>query len=140
MPRKASIYGDVLAQWESMLTAMSGKTGEFPFLQAGIERLQDHLDRAKQQVLLHEEAEAQRQAASRELLGLVSEGKKAATFLRVGLKQVFGNASAKLIEFGIQPLRRRTRTTKPPEPAGPQPEPTVPSSPVPPDEAIEAVE
>jgi hypothetical protein len=128
MPRKATVYGDVLAEWESMLAAMTEKSGEFPFLQEGIGRLQGYLDRAKEQVLLHEETEAQRRESSRELLLLMSEGKKAATFLRVGLRQAYGNTSTKLIEFGIQPLRRRTRPAKPSEPTEPEPEASAASN------------
>jgi hypothetical protein len=52
--------------------------------------------------------EAERQRATREMQEALTEGEKTATFLRMGIKLVYGNDNDKLLEFGIQPLRRRS--------------------------------
>ena len=58
---------------------------------------------------------------------LLEEGLKLATFLRVGVRQHYGNRSEKLVEFGFQPFRSR-RVPPPPEPP-PSPEVTAPVTP-----------
>jgi hypothetical protein len=137
MAQKAKTYGDVLASWEAMHSAMIKNVQDFPHLQDRMDRLAEFLGRARDFVVRHEEAAAERRTLSRGLRELVREGEKVSTFLRTGLKEHYGNRSEKLIEFGIEPLRRRPRVVKPPEPAGtePKPEPTAAPSPVPPSTA-----
>jgi hypothetical protein len=66
------------------------------------------------------------------LADLVSECQRLATVLRFSLKQFYGPRAQKLVEFGIQPFRSRTRKPNPPPP--PPTELTEPS------ETVSAVE
>lgn len=131
MAKKAKTYGDVLASWEAMHTAMAANAEEFPHLQDRMERLAGYLERARDFVVRHEKVAAERRTVSRELRELIREGEKLTTFLRTGLKEHYGNRNEKLIEFGVEPLRRRPRVSKPAD-TEPKPEPTVPPSPAPP--------
>jgi hypothetical protein len=60
-----------------------------------------------------------------------SEGSKLATVLRFLIKQHYGNRSDKLVELGIQPLRRRARKAAPAATPPPATGPT-PATPTPP--------
>ena len=58
------------------------------------------------------------------------QGRKLATYLRVGLKQNYGNRSEKLVEFGLQPLRIRHKAADTPtaKPKSSAPSTTIPST------------
>jgi hypothetical protein len=67
----------------------------------------------------------------------MDEGRKLATYLRVGVKQNYGNRSEKLVEFGLRPLRtRRKSSATPPPPATPTP--TAPGATIPPTTELSA--
>jgi hypothetical protein len=133
MPIKAEAYAKELAAWDAMLKAIEVHSEELGMLQEEATLLRSFIDRADALVVDHEKALAERLSFSKELQGIVTEGRKAATFLRNGLKRKYGNRSEKLFEFGVQPLRSRPRIRRRPKAAtGPEPEPTSPSSPVPP--------
>lgn len=134
MPIKAAAYAKELATWDAMLTAIEAHTEDLAMLEEESTLLRGIIDRAEALVVNHEKALAERQAFSTELQKIVVEGRKAATFLRNGLKRKFGNRSEKLLEFGVQPLRRRPR--RPPQPPV-EPEPTVPPSSAPPVKSAE---
>ena len=76
--------------------------------------------------------QANKQITSQRLKTLVSQGDKLTTVLKAMAKQHYGNGNDKLVEFGIQPLRSRTKPTvvpstpPPPEPGPSGPTPTTP--------------
>ncbi len=65
---------------------------------------------------------AAKQDSSKKLQDVLSEAQQLATVLRFALKALFGRDSEKLVEFGLQPFRGRTRKAKPETP----PEPPIP--------------
>ncbi|MFY9822213.1 MAG: hypothetical protein WAM82_12595 [Thermoanaerobaculia bacterium] len=69
---------------------------------------------------------ASKQAASKELQTLLTEGQRLANAMRALLKEHYGIRSEKLAEFGLQPFRGRVRTVKEatPDPATPAEPPT----------------
>jgi hypothetical protein len=71
---------------------------------------------------------AAKQEASRKLQEVLREALRLATVLRFAIKDHFGPDSEKLVEFGLQPFRGKTRT-KPDEPVPEAPAPaTAPSA------------
>jgi hypothetical protein len=70
---------------------------------------------------------ASKQEATKSLRELLVEGRKLATFLRGGVKQRYGDRAEKLLEFGLEPLRPKTKAAaepKPPVTPPPTPHPT----------------
>lgn len=47
-----------------------------------------------------------------ELQGILNEGRRLASLLRHAMRLVYGTRSEKLVEFGLRPFRRRSRTRK----------------------------
>jgi len=84
------------------------------------------LEIRKQQVAF----QASKQASSKQLQKLLTEGKSMADVLRTAVKNHFGSREEKIVEFGVQPFRGRKvkaapvkpEPTAPPESAGPAPE------------------
>jgi hypothetical protein len=70
------------------------------------------LDKAHALVNQQKTHTAAKQDLTRQVEDLLKEGKKLATFLRVGVKQHYGNRNEKLVEFDVQPLRSRPRIAK----------------------------
>jgi hypothetical protein len=64
-----------------------------------------------------------KQAASKELQTLLTEGQRLANGMRALLKEHYGIRSEKRAELGLQPFRGRVRTVKPPPPETPTPAP-----------------
>jgi hypothetical protein len=124
MPRK-NRYGDHLKEWETMDTALRNNAAELPQLAGAHEKLQELL--AELQDLLAQAAmqRASKQHTSKRLVVVSAKGRKAATSIRAVLKEYYGHTNQKLWEFGIQPLRTRSRTAEP-EPQPEQPEPPSP--------------
>ena len=56
--------------------------------------------------------QAQKQEVSKQIKEKLAEGQRLATFLRAGLKQHYSHSSENLVEFGLQPLRKRSRGSK----------------------------
>jgi hypothetical protein len=109
-------YGETLMGWQGLAASLEVNTADLQHLEAHRARLAELLKRA--QALSSQQAAltASKQEVSKELLGVIAEGRKLATFLRVGVKQQYGTRAEKLIEFGLQPFRgrRRPAATEPP--------------------------
>ncbi|HSG41060.1 MAG TPA: hypothetical protein VLE27_15590, partial [Thermoanaerobaculia bacterium] len=92
-----------------LATSLEANTADLQHLEAHRARLAELLNRA--QALSSQQAAltASKQEVSKELLGVIAEGRKLATFLRVGVRQHYGTRAEKLVEFGLQPFRGRRR-------------------------------
>lgn len=107
-------------------TALAGRAAETPQLDGPraifdtlVERV---LDLAQQQA----EMLAEKQDVTQKLQIAFSEALRMATVLRGALKVHYGPDSERLVEFGIQPFRGRTRKQNPdPELPPPPPPPPV---------------
>ncbi|HSS78575.1 MAG TPA: hypothetical protein VLV54_17750 [Thermoanaerobaculia bacterium] len=69
---------------------------------------------------------ASKQLTSQRLQVLFDQGDKLTTVLKFIVKQHYGNGNDKLVEFGVQPLRVRSKATVVP-PAAPAPESGTPA-------------
>lgn len=128
MIRNPTTYAEIVVSWETMIAAMTAESDKVPHLQERIDKLKGMVDRAHELFNAQDRAAADRQAASKELKTLMGEGQKLATFLRIGLKETFGNTAAELLAFGVKPFRRR-RTSTPTEPSGSEPTSSPSSTP-----------
>jgi hypothetical protein len=124
MPSKNS-YGDYLKEWETMDTALGNNAAELPQLAGAHEKLEELLDELRDLLAQAAMQRASKQQTSKRLLVVSSKGRKVAAAIRAVLKEFYGHTNQKLWEFGIAPLRTRSRTAEP----EPQPEPTEPPSP-----------
>ena len=116
-------YGVVFKEWKDLLQAIEENSGDLQDLEARRVKLEAILDEAFEISKRQAVHTAGRQESSKRLEALLAAGQKVATFLRVGVREHYGNRSEKLAEFRIQPLRARSRATAP---TGPIPEPDQP--------------
>jgi len=122
MSTKGTSQADYIKQWQDLVSALAENAGDLPHLQTRLIKLQGILAQTVGVVQEQAASRAVKQEASRRLESLLSEGQKVATFLRVGVREHYGNRSEKLAEFHLQPLRgRRPLGRTEPEPP-PQPE------------------
>lgn len=105
-----NVFLTVVTGWEQLLVALLANTQQFLHMEEQRTRLQQLLERARQLATERDLHAAAKQEASKELEAVLSEGRKLATFLRNGIKERYGNRSEKLVEFGVQPFRRRRKT------------------------------
>jgi hypothetical protein len=109
-------YGETLTGWQELAASLEVNASDFPHLETQRQRLAELLKQA--QLLSSQQAAltASKQDVSKQLLAVIDEGRKLATFLRVGIRQRYGTRAEKLIEFGLRPFRgrRRPAETEPP--------------------------
>ena len=127
MNKSRKTYADVVTGWVSLTAGLTANSVNLPHLETHRQELLQLL--AEAQALNAQQAAqtAAKQETTKELQVVLEEGLKLATFLRVGVRQHYGNRSEKLVEFGLQPFRGR-RVPPPPEPP-PSPEVTAPGEP-----------
>ena len=119
-------YGVTLNGWERLLTSMEANAEDFKTLETYRAKLQSMLDTAREASARQAAMEASKQEATQSLQAVLVEGRKLATFLRGGVKQRYGDRSEKLVEFGLEPLRAKTKAEpKPPVTPQPTPHPTT---------------
>ena len=98
-------YDASFAEWRRILKPHADKSVEIPLLEGHFTRLGSVLTQVEaiegQQLRLT----AAKQEMSKQLKGLVVEGRKIAAFLKAGLRDHHGRDSEKLAEYGMQPFR-----------------------------------
>lgn len=119
-------YADHFRDWQELVTTLEQNEVVLPHLTLPRQKLEGLLAEAQEMAILQATHAARKQEASSRLATVVNQGIKLATFLRVGVKEHFGNRSEKLAEYRIQPFRGRFSLEAPP-PEGPEsPAPIVP--------------
>lgn len=106
-------YGETLNGWQELATSLAANSGELSHLEAHRARLAELLAQAQALSTQQAALTASKQEVTKSLAGVLDEGKKLSTFLRVGVKQHYGNRAEKLVEFGLRPFRRRRRPVEP---------------------------
>jgi hypothetical protein len=111
--------GITQSSWQFLSTALAANAKDLPHLEGHRVELVDTLAKTGDLTTQLAALTASKQEISKQLEALMVDGRKLATYLRVGVKQNYGNRSEKLVEFGLQPLRthRKEATTPPPTPA-----------------------
>lgn len=120
-------YGVTINSWERLLASMEANAQDFPQLEVYRAKLAEMLKAAREASSQQAAMAAGKQEASQRLQAVLVEGRKWATFLRLGVKRQYGDKSEKLVEFDLQPFRGRRRPAAEPEPpAPPSPAPAEP--------------
>ncbi len=123
MGKKESTYTGKLGSWQRLLTTLLANLGVLGHLEVPRTKLEGLLARALEIAKQQGALTASKQELSKELQGIIEDGERTATALRVLLKEHYGPRSERLAEFGLQPFRGRTRKEKPlPPPEDVQPE------------------
>jgi hypothetical protein len=110
-------------------TALSANVGDYPQLTEPIALYDGSVRRVQDLAQEQGALVASKQEVTRRLQEEMVESRRLATVLRLALKHHYGIDSEKLVEFGMQPFRGRTRKVQKPEtPPGPEaPAPAVDS-------------
>jgi hypothetical protein len=131
MARQKTSFARFLAEGERLVSSLANNSTEAPHLEAPRQKLVVILDDVRTLGVQQDLHTANKQQVSQRLKTRLSEGKKLLTFLRTGIKEHFGNHNDKVVEFGVQPFRRRKRDTSLLEanrPAEKTPQPTTPAA------------
>jgi hypothetical protein len=107
--RKRS-YGNLSEEWRALVEAMESNQEDVPHLQGTRDELHSLLERAWNLLQQQAALNASKQEATEELRAVLDHAQKTAAFLRTGLRYRYGHGNQKLVEFGIQPLRKRRRS------------------------------
>jgi hypothetical protein len=120
--------------WRDVATATADNASELLGTETRLTALEGVLTEVDKILSERASFQANKQVSSQRLKTLVNQGDKLTAVLRFMAKQHYGNGNDKLVQFGIQPLRSRTKPTVVP-PTPPPPEigpsgstPTTPSS------------
>jgi hypothetical protein len=115
--------------WRNVATATAANASELTGTETRLTALEGVLTEVDK--IFSEQAafRASKQITSQRLKTLVNQGDKLTAVLRFMAKQHYGNGNDKLVEFGIQPLRSRTKpTVVPSTPPPPEATPSGPTS------------
>lgn len=105
MPK--SSIADESFEWTHLLLSVEQNSGEIAHLSELIAELRTILQGSKELEQERLALEARRQQITRDLQSLRSRGRIVAGRVRAGLRSRYGYGSEKLVEFGLQPRRRR---------------------------------
>ena len=126
---KETTYAGRLGDLGRMTAALSANAAELPHLEGVRLKLDATLSEAQEVAKQQAALTASKQAASKRLVKLVTEGTRLANGIRTLLKEHYGIRAEKLAEFNLQPFRGRVvtaRANKPTPPKEPTPAPPVP--------------
>jgi hypothetical protein len=98
------------------MAALEMNQAELPFLETQRMQFGTMVGQAEDLFQSQASLSASKQEASQQLAALVTECQRLETVLLFSLKQFYGPRSEKLVEFGIQPFRSRTKPPSPPPP------------------------
>ena len=108
---KPKSYAETVNGFEELLTALQENSGDLPQLDLPRQRLQTILNQLRAFTTEQAAFTASRQQATERVYFLLAQGRKLATVLRTSVREHYGNRSQKVVEFGLQPLHTRSRST-----------------------------
>ena len=116
-------YLNTLNGWTQVLAAVEAHSAELPYLAEPSSRLESLFQRANDLSVEYSALTANKQDVGQRLQQTLREGDALASFLRKGARERFGIRSEILVQFGLQPLRTRSRPVPPPTEPDPEPPP-----------------
>src|SRR5436309_955379 len=81
---------ETLSGWQELASSLSANAADIPHLEGHRTQLADLLKQAQDLTTQQAALTASKQEVSKKLQGVMDEGKKIATFLRVGVRQHYG--------------------------------------------------
>jgi hypothetical protein len=124
MPNNSS-YADIIRDWEKLLASVQGDAADLPTAEPHRLALQQTLDQIKTLKTRQDTLQATRQETTQDLNKLVVQAREQAIRLRGVVRAEVGPKSERLVQFGVAPLRKRSRAAKTP----PATQPAVPPAP-----------
>ncbi len=112
MPNITS-YAGLFREWESLVAACEENTDLLADISSVKDPLIDILGRARGLKNRQENLEGERRQITQELRELAEQGREAARRVRGLVKARLGAKSERLPQFGVAPIRKRTRSAKP---------------------------
>ena len=109
--------------WAHISAAVEANGAELEHLAAPRAKLDGFRNQAEELYTEQSALTAGKQEATKQLQEVLRAGNALVDFLRTGVREHYGASSEKLVEFGIQPFRGRTRKTSLQPPDKPEPEP-----------------
>ncbi|HEX3529350.1 MAG TPA: hypothetical protein VH988_20020 [Thermoanaerobaculia bacterium] len=100
-------YSIVLQKLELRSTALAANVEETPELAVPLATLDGVLALLRDLTTEQARLTAARQEVSQQIAEHIDKAQKLMTFLDLGVKQHYGNRSEKLVEYGLQPFRRK---------------------------------
>lgn len=122
MPNNSS-YADIIRDWEKLLASVQGDASTLPSAESHRLALQQTLDQIKTQKTRQDTLQATRQETTQDLNNLIVQGREQVIRLRGVVRAEVGPKNERLVQFGVAPLRKRSRRTTTPT------TPTVPPAP-----------
>jgi hypothetical protein len=129
--QKETTAAGKIGDWQRLLQPLVANADDLQHLEVPRTQLATMLTQATDLKQQQAARRAAKQAASKQLQDMLTEGVRLANLLRQAVKQHYGIRSEKLAEFGLQPFRGRKQpdpSTPPPVPA-PQPETPIATPP-----------
>lgn len=109
---------DEMFDWEGLVAAGRKNAGQLPDIETVLAPLQGVIEEVKTLKVQQKDLEGNRQAATQRLKELRLRGVEEARRLRDYIRSRLGSKNEQLVQFGVMPIRRRSRKTKielPPE-------------------------
>ncbi|HSS47350.1 MAG TPA: hypothetical protein VLX28_00255 [Thermoanaerobaculia bacterium] len=125
--QRSARLGDRAKTWRTVSGSVAANAADLPQAAIPLAAL-DRILAETDQIFVEQAAlRASKQLTSQRLQVLFDQGDKLTTVLKVIVKQHYGNGSDKLVEFGIRPLRTRSKAAVVP-PTTPAPGPGTPAA------------
>jgi hypothetical protein len=125
----SNAYSDVVTDWQGLLDAAERNPEVQPSIEAERQSLAQVLAEVQSLKARQKEVTAQRQEVTQQLKAAVVRGKEVAIRVRSVVRGKIGPRSERLVHFGVPPLRRRPRKTKPTDGEAPGTDPDAESKP-----------
>ncbi len=100
-------YSTVLQKLELRSKALAKNIEETPQLEVPLARLDGFLASLWELTTEQARLTAARQEVSQQIADLIDKAQKLMTVVDLGVKDHYGNRSEKLVEYGLQPFRRK---------------------------------
>jgi hypothetical protein len=125
---KAS-HADFVTDWETLLKNVSDAAAELPNMDAYKGPLEQVLTQTMSTIAQSHATRGVKQQGTKDLRGLIVQGKDAAAQLRAAVKAHFGPRSERLLQFGMTPIRPRKKKKEPAPATPPTSAPTSETTP-----------
>lgn len=106
---KETTYAGMLGSWQRWIATLLANGSDLGHLQVLWEQLGTLATRGQELIQTQSQLTAAKQDTSQDLREVMAEGQRLVTVLKLAVKQHYGIASEKLVEFDLLPFRGRSR-------------------------------
>jgi hypothetical protein len=106
---KVYLYMNRVNGWAQVAAGVIANEAQVPQLLGGLSRLEVLIALMRSLSVQFAALRASKQELAQQIQAALREGDALADFLKTGARAHYGNDSEKLVEFGVQPFRGRTK-------------------------------